>query len=118
MSGNAFGAPGNAPTWSSSDKDFVTTGLGNGRLWATIGHGIINEIYWPSTGRPQVRDLGFYLFGDAGWIDLKRVRRYRLSMPKPTLPPAWMAPKSAAPYTSICMGNVESSASESSVASE
>ena len=58
----------------------------NARLWVTVGHGIINEIYWPSTGRPQIRDLGFYLLGEDRWIDLKRVRRYQLSKPKPYLP--------------------------------
>lgn len=82
----AFGAPGIAPTWASSDKDFVTSALGNSRLWVTIGHGIINEVYWPSTGRPQIRDLSFYLIGDSRWIDLKRVRQYELSKPKPYLP--------------------------------
>jgi GH15 family glucan-1,4-alpha-glucosidase len=46
----AFGAPGMPPTWSSSDKDFVMTALGPARLWATIGHGVVNEIFWPSTG--------------------------------------------------------------------
>ena len=56
------------------------------RLWATIGHGIINEIYWPSTGRPEIRDIGFYLLGRDRWVDLKRVSRYRLSKPKPTIP--------------------------------
>ena len=86
MGGNAFGGPGIAPTWASSDKDFVTTALGNSRLWVTVGHGIINEIYWPSTGRPQIRDLSFYLLGEDRWIDLKRVRRYQLSKPKPYLP--------------------------------
>jgi glucoamylase len=82
----AFGAPGTAPTWCSSDKDFVTTALGSSRLWATVGHGIVNEIYWPSTGQPQIRDLGFYLIGDGRWIDLKRERRYRLMTPGPSLP--------------------------------
>ncbi len=82
----AFGAPGIAPTWSSSDKDFVTTALGSSRLWATIGHGIINEVYWPSTGQPQIRDLGFYLVGNGRWIDLKRERRYRLLTPGPSQP--------------------------------
>jgi glucoamylase len=82
----AFGAPGIAPTWSSSDKDFVTTALGGSRLWATVGHGIINEIYWPSTGQPQIRDFGFYLVGEDRWVDLKRVRNYRLSTPGPFLP--------------------------------
>jgi glucoamylase len=86
MGGEAFGAPGGNPTWASSDKDFVTTALGNARLWATVGHGIINEVYWPSTGRPQLRDLGFYLLGEARWVDLKRVNLYRLSKPKPYLP--------------------------------
>jgi glucoamylase len=86
MSGLAFGAPGSAPTWCSSDKDFVTTALGVSRLWATVGHGIVNEVYWPSTGKPQIRDLGFYLVGSTEWIDLKRVRRYRLSTPGPFLP--------------------------------
>lgn len=82
----AFGAPGIAPTWCSSDKDFVTTALGASRLWVTIGHGIVNEVYWPSTGEPQIRDFGFYLVRPGGWIDLKRVRRYRLSAPGPCLP--------------------------------
>jgi glucoamylase len=82
----AFGAPGISPTWCSSDKDFVTTALNGTRLWATIGHGIINEIYWPSTGRPQVRDWSFYLIGEQRWIDLKRTRRYQLQTPAPYLP--------------------------------
>jgi glucoamylase len=84
--GAAIGAPGIAPTWSSSDKDFITTALGGSRLWATVGHGIINEVYWPSTGQPQIRDFGFYLVGQDHWIDLKRARRYRLTTPGPCLP--------------------------------
>ena len=84
--GAAFGAPGIAPTWASSDKDYVSTALGGSRLWATVGHGIINEIYWPSTGQPQIRDFGFYLVGAGRWIDLKRVRDYTLSTPGPYLP--------------------------------
>lgn len=85
-SSEAFGAPGIAPTWSSSDKDFVTAALDSSRVWATIGRGIINEVYWPSTGQPQIRDLGFYLVGKGRWIDLKRERRYRLITPGPALP--------------------------------
>jgi glucoamylase len=91
VGGAAFGAPGIAPTWSSSDKDYVSTALGGSRLWATVGHGIINEIYWPSTGQPQVRDFGFYLVGDGSaagthWVDLKRVRDYSLATPGPYRP--------------------------------
>jgi glucoamylase len=83
---HAFGAPGVAPTWSSSDKDFVTTALRTSRVWATVGHGILNEVYWPSTGRPQLRDLGFHLLRPGRWVDLKRERRYRLTTPAPFVP--------------------------------
>ncbi len=86
MSNVAFGKPGIAPTWSSSDKDFVSTSLGASRLWVTVGHGIINEVYWPATGKPQIRDCSFYLVGTERWIDLKRTRGYRLSTPGPYLP--------------------------------
>jgi glucoamylase len=82
----AFGAPGAAPTWSSSDKDLVTTALGRARLWATIGHGVINEVFWPNTGQPQIRDLTFYLVGKGGFIDLKRAHSYELRTPEPHVP--------------------------------
>jgi glucoamylase len=83
--------PGIGPTWSSSAKDFVTTSLGGSRLWATLGHGVLNEVYWPSTGEPQLRDLTFYLLSEnagagQGWVDLKRTAQYSLSVPAPHLP--------------------------------
>ena len=81
-----FGAPGLSPAWSSSDKDTVTTALGTSRLWVTIGHGILNEVYWPSTGEPRLRDLSFYLVGADRWIDLKREHGYSLSQPSPEIP--------------------------------
>lgn len=80
------GAPGIAPTWSSSDKDAVTTALGSSRIWATIGHGIVNEVYWPSTGHPQIRDLGFIVAGPAGWTEVKRASRYTISTPHDSVP--------------------------------
>src|SRR5579864_3327560 len=81
-----FGAPGLAPTWSASAKDVVTTGLGPSRLWATVGLGIVNEVYWPTTGQPQIRDLGFIVADDHEWFEVKRVNSYRVSTPKPYLP--------------------------------
>ena len=85
-SAEPFGAPGLGPTWSASAKDVVTTGLGPSRLWATVGLGIVNEVYWPNTGQPQIRDLGFIVADDHEWFELKRVNRYRVSTPKPYLP--------------------------------
>lgn len=82
----APGWPGVPPTWTSSAKDMVTTALGPSRVWATLGHGIVNEVYWPSAGRPQIRDLGFIIGTAGGWHEVKRVARYELSLPKPYIP--------------------------------
>ena len=68
--------PASHPTWSSSAKDLVTTAIGSGRLWATLGYGVVNEVYWPSTGEPQTRDLGFIVAGERDWFEVKRVNRY------------------------------------------
>lgn len=83
---DAPGQPGIAPTWSSSAKDMVSTALGSSRIWATFGYGIVNEVYWPSTGQPQIRDLGFIVAGPRGWMEVKRAQRYSISMPKPYVP--------------------------------
>ena len=61
---DACGAPGIAPTWTSSAKDAVTRALGRARVWATLGYGIVNEVYWLTTSQPQIRDLGFIIAGE------------------------------------------------------
>ena len=83
---HAPGAPGIAPTWTSSAKDLVSTALGSSRIWATFGFGIVNEVYWPSTGQPQLRDLGFIVKSPAGWTEIKRNQRYMMTTPKPYVP--------------------------------
>lgn len=82
----APGAPGIPPTWTSSAKDLVTTALGTARVWVTLGYGIVNEIYWPATGTPQIRDLGFIVAGRNGWFELKRIARYTIAVPEPFVP--------------------------------
>ena len=58
--GEAFGAPGLEPRWTSSVKDAVVTAYAaSSRIWFTCSHGILNEIYYPTIDRPQVRDMGF-----------------------------------------------------------
>jgi glucoamylase len=60
--GPAFGAPGLAPRWTSSEKDAVCTAYSaSSRVWFTVSHGIVNEIYYPTIDRPQVRDFGFLI---------------------------------------------------------
>jgi len=56
--GEAPGAPGLEPRWTSSQKSVVGTAYStSSKIWWTISHGTINEIYNPTIDRPQVRDL-------------------------------------------------------------
>ena len=62
--GPAFGAPGLEPRWTSSEKDAVSTAYAaSSRVWFTISHGTLNEIYYPTIDRPQTRDMEL-LFSD------------------------------------------------------
>jgi glucoamylase len=56
--GPAFGAPGVEPRWTSSQKDAVSTAYAaSSRVWFTVSHGTLNEIYYPTIDRPQTRDM-------------------------------------------------------------
>jgi glucoamylase len=58
--GEAFGAPGLEPRWTSSVKDAVGTAYSaSSRVWFTCSHGVLNEIYHPTIDKPQVRDMEF-----------------------------------------------------------
>ena len=60
--GEAFGAPGAMPRWTSSVKDAVGTAYSaSSRIWFTVSHGILNEIYHPTIDHPQTRDLGLLI---------------------------------------------------------
>ena len=84
---SAPGAPGIAPTWTSSDKDLVGTAIGSSRLWFTLGHGIVNEVYFPRVDIPQIRDLGFIVADGAGfWVEVKRRADYMLTTPGAGVP--------------------------------
>lgn len=83
----APGAPGNDPTWTSSDKDLVGCSLGAGRLWFTTGFGILNEVYSPRIDLPQIRDLGFVVADGQGfWVEVKRLESYRTLLPQAGVP--------------------------------
>jgi glucoamylase len=78
---DAPGPPGIAPTWTSSDKDAVGCPLGPPRLWFTLGHGIVNEVYYPRIDIPQIRDLGFIVADGRGfWAEVKRVADYDIRL--------------------------------------
>jgi glucoamylase len=84
---DAPGAPGHAPTWTSSAKDAVGCSLGVSRLWFTLGFGIVNEVYYPRVDLPQIRDLGFIVADGKGfWAEVKREANYTLRMLSPGVP--------------------------------
>ena len=55
----APGWPGIPARWTSSAKSGVGTSLSTAsRVWFTISHGILNEIYYPRVDQACTRDLG------------------------------------------------------------
>jgi glucoamylase len=62
LGGEAFGAPGLPPRWTSSVKDAIGTAYAaSSRIWFTSSHGILNEIYHPTIDHAQVRDMEFLI---------------------------------------------------------
>src|SRR5271154_592139 len=80
--GHAFGQPGAEPRWTSSRKDAVGMAYSAAsRIWYTISHGILNEIYYPTIDRPQTRDMEFLLTDGETFVheekrDLERTFEY------------------------------------------
>jgi glucoamylase len=67
--GEAFGAPGLPPRWTSAVKDAIGTAYSaSSRMWFTCSHGIVNEIYHPSIDKPQVRDFEFLVTDGASFV--------------------------------------------------
>ncbi len=76
--GCAFGAPGLEPRWTSSRKDAVSTAYAaSSRVWFTLSHGTLNEIYYPTIDRPQTRDMELlFTDGETFFQEEKRTFTY------------------------------------------
>lgn len=56
----APGGPGIEPRWSRAAKDAVGTSRSPAsHVWFTLSQGVVDEVYWPTIDRPQIRDLQF-----------------------------------------------------------
>ncbi len=65
----APGGPGIAPRWTSSDKDGVGTALSPlSRVWFTLSHGILNEMYYPRVDQACTRDFGLLVTDGEGFF--------------------------------------------------
>jgi glucoamylase len=86
-------APGPAPipvtqaqqSWTSGAKDVVMTAVDGSRVWATMGQGIVTEVYWPAVDQPEVKDFGFLVAGNGWWREVKRVGGWTLTQSDPAI---------------------------------
>ena len=80
----AFGAPGIEPRWTSSAKEGLGTAYHTGcRLWFTLSHGIVNEIYYPHLDQPNTRDFQFLVSdGETFCHEEKRDLDHRIEYPE------------------------------------
>ncbi|TGV51197.1 glucan 1,4-alpha-glucosidase [bacterium M00.F.Ca.ET.141.01.1.1] len=63
------GAPGIPARWTSSAKSGVGSALSpSSRVWFTISHGILNEVYYPRVDSACTRDLGLIVTGKDGYF--------------------------------------------------
>ena len=65
----APGWPGIEPRWTSSAKSGIGTSLTlHSRVWFTVSHGILNEIYYPRVDQACTRDMGMLVTDGAGYF--------------------------------------------------
>src|SRR5580658_8909534 len=65
----APGWPGIEPRWTSSAKTGVGTALNlHSRVWFTLSHGILNEIYFPRVDQACIRDFGMIVTDGKGFF--------------------------------------------------
>ena len=70
MTGSTDGFPrGIPPRWTSSAKSGVGTALSAScRVWFTLSHGILNEVYYPRVDTACIRDLGLIVTRPDGYF--------------------------------------------------
>ncbi len=67
------GWPGIPPRWTSSAKSAVgTAACAESRVWFTISHGVLNEIYAPRLDMACIRDFGFIVTAKDYFSEEKR----------------------------------------------
>ena len=75
---HAPGWPGIPPRWTSSAKTGVGTAFSrSSRVWFTLSHGILNEVYFPRVDMACTRDLGLIVTdGKSFFSEEKRACRF------------------------------------------
>ena len=92
----APGWPGIPPRWTSSAKTGVGTALGGAsRVWFTVSHGILDEVYYPRNDQACIRDMGLVVTvgGQFVSINTAAVREPELVQRAATPPRRWPPPR-------------------------
>jgi glucoamylase len=86
--GPAPGCPGIEPRWTSSVKDGVGTAIdARSRVWFTMSHGILNEVYYPRVDQANTRDFGLLVAsGSEFFSEEKRDTTSKIEMIAPGVP--------------------------------
>src|ERR1700745_2052869 len=81
----APGAPGAAATWAPADKHGVGTAPAPAsKVWYTLEHGELPEVYYPDLGTPSLRDMQFIVTDGSTFADLERdATTSTVTMPDP-----------------------------------
>jgi glucoamylase len=82
------GWPGIPPRWTSSAKSGVGTAAGGrNRVWFTLSHGIVNEVYYPMPDQANTRDLGLLVADGADFFsEEKRDAEHQVAPLAPGVP--------------------------------
>jgi glucoamylase len=84
----APGWPGIPPRWTSSAKTGIGTALNHqSKVWFTISHGILNEVYFPRVDQACTRDMGFVVTNGRDFFsEEKRHCRFEIHAFEPGTP--------------------------------
>lgn len=82
------GWPGIEPRWTSSAKSGVGTAVTTrSRVWFTLSHGIVNEVYYPRVDQANTRDLGLLVAAPDGFFsEEKRHTTHEVALLGPGVP--------------------------------
>jgi glucoamylase len=77
-----------SPRWTTSAKSGVGSAITNGsRVWFTLAHGIVTEVYYPGVDQANVRDLGLLVTDSATFFsEEKRDTRQSIEPVHPGVP--------------------------------
>ena len=83
----APGWPGSPGRWTSGSKCGVGTALDGSRIWFTLSHGILNEVYAPRIDQAAIRDMGLVVTANGGYFsEDKRHAEHETALLAPGVP--------------------------------